>query len=260
MAEYEPKILGFLCNWCAYAGADLAGVSRFQYPPNLRIIRVMCSGRVDPEFIIEAFLSGIDGVTVLGCHPGDCHYQTGNLQAERKMKMTQRILEKVGIIKERFYLDWVSAAEGARFAELVAGFIDRIKKLGPLGDREGMKPEELKSNLLTARELVREERIRWLVGKEYEILEEGNVYGEKKESEEYHQILEKNIDDTISRIKILSLIEKEPKTVKEIAKELGYPPRDVFSHITYMRGMGKVELIGKKGNSPLYKSCVEVGG
>lgn len=260
MAEYKPKILGFLCNWCAYAGADLAGVSRFQYPPDLRIIRVMCSGRVDPEFVIEAFLSSIDGVAVLGCHPGDCHYQTGNLQAERKMEMTQRILEKVGIVKDRFYLDWVSAAEGARFAELVTGFIDRIKKLGPLGDREGMKPEELKSNLLTAKELVREERIRWLIGKEYEILEKGNVYGEKKESEEYHQILEKNIGDTISRIKILSLIKKEPKTVKEIAKELGYLPRDVFSHITYMRELGRVELTGKKENSPLYKSCAEIGG
>ena len=127
MSSFEPKLLGFLCNWCAYAGADLAGVSRFQYPSNIRVIRVMCSGRVDPVLIFESLKQGIDGVAVLGCHPGDCHYQTGNYEAENKMKMTADVLKKIGIEHDRLYLDWVSAAEGKRFSEIVTTFTDQIR-------------------------------------------------------------------------------------------------------------------------------------
>jgi len=139
MAEFEPKLLGFLCNWCAYAGADLAGVSRYQYPPNMRVIRVMCSGRVDPLFVLKSFKQGIDGVAVLGCHPGDCHYQTGNYEAENKMKMTKNVLEKIGVEPERLYLDWVSAAEGKRFSEVITGFTAKIKEIGPIGQQKDFK-------------------------------------------------------------------------------------------------------------------------
>ena len=127
--EFQPKILGFLCNWCAYAGADLAGVSRFQYPTNIRVIRVMCSGRVDPTHVFNAFKKEIDGVAVLGCHHGDCHYQTGNYEAENKMIMTKKVLEKIGITPDRLYLDWVSAAEGKRFSEVISEFTDTIRNL-----------------------------------------------------------------------------------------------------------------------------------
>lgn len=132
MRTFEPKIIGFLCNWCSYAGADLAGVSRFQYPTNLRVVRVMCSGRVDPGLIFSSFLAGFDGVTVLGCHLGDCHYLTGNYHAEKKMQMVEKLLELAGLDKRRFYLDWVSAAEGERFARIVTEFTGKIKELGPL--------------------------------------------------------------------------------------------------------------------------------
>jgi F420-non-reducing hydrogenase iron-sulfur subunit len=129
---FEPKIIGFLCNWCSYAGADLAGVSRIQYPPNIRIIRVMCSGRIDPAFILEAFKDGADGVLVGGCHlPSDCHYISGNFKALRRINLIRRVLKEFGIEPERVRLEWISASEGDKFAAVVRDMTDQIKKLGP---------------------------------------------------------------------------------------------------------------------------------
>ena len=129
---FEPKIIGFLCNWCSYAGADLAGVSRLHYPPNIRIIRVMCSGRVDPSFILEAFCKGADGVLIAGCHlPSDCHYVSGNFKAQRRVLMTKVLLEKMGIEPERLRLEWISAAEGGKFAEVIEQMTNELKRLGP---------------------------------------------------------------------------------------------------------------------------------
>ena len=129
--EFEPRIVGFLCNWCAYAGADLAGVSRIQYPPNLRIVRVMCSGRVDPVFILEAFRSGADGVLIAGCHPGDCHYISGNFKAQRRAIMLKKLLEQLDLEPERLRLEFVSASEGDKFATVIKDMTEEIKKLGP---------------------------------------------------------------------------------------------------------------------------------
>ncbi len=126
----EPKILGLLCKWCSYAGADLAGTSRFSYPPNVRIVQVPCSGRIDPVMIFRAFSEGYDGVLVSGCHPGDCHYGTGNYFARRKLAVARRLLETVGIDPERMYFTWVSAAEGRKFSEVCSEFTERLKKLG----------------------------------------------------------------------------------------------------------------------------------
>jgi F420-non-reducing hydrogenase iron-sulfur subunit len=142
--SFEPKILAFCCNWCSYAGADLAGVSRYQYPPNVRIIRVMCSGRVDPEFILHAFQKGIDGVMVIGCHIGDCHYVSGNLEAEKKVKMVKRLLEIVGFESDRLALEWVSAAEGLRFSRLITDFVEKVRRLGPNPLRKKKEKLELK--------------------------------------------------------------------------------------------------------------------
>lgn len=130
MQDFEPKIIAFACNWCSYAGADLAGVSRIQYPPTTRIIRVMCSGRVSPMFILEALRSGADGVLVTGCHLGDCHYLSGNEKAIRHVEMARSLLGLLGIQPERLRLEWISAAEGARFAEIVSEFTDQIRELG----------------------------------------------------------------------------------------------------------------------------------
>jgi F420-non-reducing hydrogenase iron-sulfur subunit len=129
---FEPKIIGFLCNWCSYAGADLAGVSRIQYPPNIRIIRVMCSGRIDPAFILEAFKDGADGVLVAGCHlPSDCHYISGNFKAQRRITLLKDVMKEFGIEPGRLRLEWISASEGDKFAAVVRDMVEEIKNLGP---------------------------------------------------------------------------------------------------------------------------------
>ena len=129
---FEPRIVAFCCNWCSYAAADLAGISRFRYPPNVRILRVMCSGRVEPEFIFDAFKYGADGVIITGCHPGECHYISGNLNAERRVENVKRAMEYLGIEPERLRLEWMSAAEGERFASVMREFTAEITALGPL--------------------------------------------------------------------------------------------------------------------------------
>jgi len=130
--KFEPNIIGFLCNWCSYAGADLAGTSRIQYPPNLKVIRVMCSGRVNPIFVINALQQGADGVLIGGCHPGDCHYERGNYLARRRMAVLKNLLEYTGIDPRRVRMTWVSAAEGNKFAEVVTEVTEDIRKLGPM--------------------------------------------------------------------------------------------------------------------------------
>jgi F420-non-reducing hydrogenase iron-sulfur subunit len=129
--KFEPNIIGFLCNWCSYAGADLAGTSRMKYPPNIKSIRVMCSGRVDPVFILEALKKGADGVLVAGCHPGDCHYQSGNYKTNRRIKLLKKLLEEMGVDPKRVRFEYVSASEGQKFAQIVTEFVDELKKMGP---------------------------------------------------------------------------------------------------------------------------------
>jgi F420-non-reducing hydrogenase iron-sulfur subunit len=135
MSGFQPRIVAFACNWCSYAGADLAGVSRIQYPPTMRVIRVMCSGRVSPMFILEALRGGADGVLVTGCHLGDCHYISGNERAIENIEMAHSLIQLLGIEPERLRLEWISAAEGARFAEIVSEFTEQVRSLGanPLG-------------------------------------------------------------------------------------------------------------------------------
>jgi len=132
MAEFEPRIVAFLCRWCSYTGADLAGTSRLKYPSNVLPIRVMCSGRVDPTFVVNAFRKGADGVLVCGCHPGDCHYNEGNYNMMRRVPLIRKLLTQFGVEPERVRLEWVSASEGDRYAEVVAEFTEQIRKLGPL--------------------------------------------------------------------------------------------------------------------------------
>jgi F420-non-reducing hydrogenase iron-sulfur subunit len=129
--EFEPNIIGFLCNWCSYAGADLAGTSRIKYPPNIKSIRVMCSGRVDTVFVLEALRKGADGVLIAGCHPGDCHYQSGNYKTNRRIKLLKKLLADMGVEPERVRFEYVSASEGQKFAQVVTDFVNELKKLGP---------------------------------------------------------------------------------------------------------------------------------
>ena len=131
MDDFEPRIIGFFCNWCTYAGADLAGTSRIQYPPNIRVIRLMCSGALDPVYVIKALLEGADGVLIGGCHPGDCHYQSGNYKARRRVAILQSILQQMGFEPERVWLRWISASEGRYFADIVTEMVAKLRELGP---------------------------------------------------------------------------------------------------------------------------------
>ena len=130
-ASWTPNIIGFACNWCTYAGADMAGTSRMKYPANIRIIRLMCTGRMDPTFILKAFLGGVDGVLIGGCHPGDCHYHSGNRKAQKRIILTKQLLGQFGIDPNRLRLEWISASEGAQFADVVTEFTKTIESLGP---------------------------------------------------------------------------------------------------------------------------------
>jgi F420-non-reducing hydrogenase iron-sulfur subunit len=132
VAQFEPRIIGFLCTWCSYAGADRAGMSQTPYPPNVNIIRVMCTGRIDPLFIMKAFAGGADGVIVLACHPGDCHYKEGNLRAAQRHALLARVLEQMGIGRERCRFDYVSAGEAEKYVELITGMVESVRELGPL--------------------------------------------------------------------------------------------------------------------------------
>ena len=134
--NFEPVIVGFFCNWCTASAADLAGTSRMQYPPNVRPIRVMCTGSVDTSFVIRALLEGADGVLVGGCHPGDCHYVTGNYKARRRLTVVRRTMEALGLEVERFRFEWISASEGAKFAQVVTEFTEDVKRMGPSPLRE----------------------------------------------------------------------------------------------------------------------------
>ena len=248
---FEPRILGFLCNWCSYAGADLAGVSRIQYPPNMRVIRVMCSGRVDPKFIFEALLQGLDGVFVLGCHLGDCHYLEGNYEAVKKFDMVTKLLSIVNL-ENRVRLDWVSASEGVRFGEVVSEFVDYLKDIGPspLG---GENPDrELMDKLKAIEQAAGVDRIRALVGRERKIIEEENVYGEKVPQEKFDQILDSAIHDEYIRARILLSLEKEPKSVKDLAAEFGIDPSEVLENMLILKGRAQVDMGEIEGITPIY--------
>lgn len=158
--DFEPKILGFLCNWCCYTAADSAGVARYQYPPHVRVIRIMCTGRLDPWFVLDAFARGADGVFVGGCHLGECHYVDGNYQAVGVGALIWKILAVAGVAQDRFALEWASAAEGPRFVELITNFTNRITELGPLGTAEQTERDTLSHKLGAARRILRQMKLR----------------------------------------------------------------------------------------------------
>jgi F420-non-reducing hydrogenase iron-sulfur subunit len=129
--DFEPRIVAFLCHWCTYTGADLAGTTRQQYPPNVRVVHLMCSGAIDVVYILKALMDGADAVLVGGCHPGDCHYQSGNFKARRRVAIVKAVLEQFGVPKDRVWLRWISASEGRRFAETITEMTESIRKMGP---------------------------------------------------------------------------------------------------------------------------------
>ena len=230
--EFEPRILGFLCNWCCYAGADLAGVSRYQYPPNIRVIRVMCSGRVDPAFVLRAFSNGIDGVFIGGCWLGECHYITeGNYDALSMMHLCKKLLEQIGVNPDRLRLEWVSASEGIRFAEVITDFAKKLKELGPLGIGEGRDVNGLKLKLEAAKnlvpyiKLVEREKLRVHFDTEDE-------YNKFFTSDEVDRLFHELIVDKLTISQILLLLRERPLSTGEISEALGLSPSEVSRYLS----------------------------
>ena len=238
---FEPKILGFLCNWCSYAGADLAGVSRIQYPTNIRVIRVMCSGRVDPSFVADAFIHGIDGVLVLGCHLGDCHYLTGNYEAEIKMKALSKLLDLINF-SNRMRLDWVSAAEGNKFAQIVLEFTNHIKKLGPSPIKEKQKGPQITDSLQAVKNVLEDSRLRGLIARQRELVTDKNVYGEQISVERFENLIDDVIKNEFIRHIIIIKIKDKGKSVPAIANEISIKAREVLEHIVVLRSRGLVDV------------------
>ncbi len=252
--QFEPKILGLLCNWCSYAASDLAGISRIQLPPTLRIIRVMCTGSIDPSMVFEAFVQGLDGVVIMGCHPGDCHYLVGNLNAEKKVKMIKLLLAKTDIQPERLRLEWISAAEGPKFAEVVKDFTKRIMNFGPNPLFKDCIVDEMKMNkLLGAKHASEGFRLRAVVGRERKLTEEGNVYGEIIPNEKFDEWMTEYVNDEYIRNRILDSVKNVPKSVEQLADELGMSTKTVFIHIGRLWKKQIILPVGHIGLSPTYK-------
>jgi len=230
-SEFNPRIVGFLCNWCCYGGADLCGVSRFQYPPYIRVIRVMCSGRIDMAFVLRAFANGTDGVFIGGCHINDCHYVTeGNYDAFGMVALCKKILEHTGVNPERLRLEWVSAGEGIRFASVMNDFGGKVKELGPLGKGEGIDENELKfriesvAKLVPYIRLVERERLRVPVRTE-------ESYNKFFASDEFNRLFNELIADKLIINQITSLLARKPLSTGEISKILRLTPSEVSRHI-----------------------------
>jgi len=249
--EFEPKILGFLCNWCSYAGADLAGVSRIQYPPSLRAIRVMCSGRVDPGFVIQALKTGLDGVIIMGCHLGDCHYIDGNYEAEMKFNPLKKLLESIGL-ENRIKLEWVSASEGVRFGEVIKNFTEQIRSLGPSPLRDKENSKQLIEDLNAIEDVIQNFRVRALIARERKITERGNIYEKIIPVENYRNILNESLKSELIRSKIYLSLKSEPLSVKELAKRLAIDSSNILKQIVVLRQRGRVALKQIEGVTPYY--------
>lgn len=235
--ENDIRLLGILCNWCSYAGADLAGTSRFQYSTSIRIVRVMCSGRVDPIFLLKGFKYKIDGILVGGCHFGDCHYIDGNYHAAQKIEYTIRILKYLGIDKRRLKLVWVSAAEGKRFSKIVNEFDEEIRSLGKLNLSE-IQLERLERLI----EVISDFKFKWLIGKKLPITVKGNVYNNIIPVEKYTELLDEIVESEFLRKRILATIDGESHSAIEIAEKLNIESAEVMKNLIALMNNHKVVM------------------
>ena len=254
--EWEPKIIGFLCNWCSYAGADLCGVSRYQYPTNVRPVRVMCSTRISPHLVLDIFKAGADGVLLGGCHLNDCHYISGNFYTEKRVRLMWKLLEDAGIDPKRLRLEWVSASEGEKFSKVVTEFTDQVKKLGPSNVR---KDNVLKTQVAAADCASETFRLRALVGKELDLEKKGNVYGNKLEQTELEKLIDQATKEEFERALILELSKSKAMSVKELGKIMNVPTDKVLRHIVALRQKNLLAMEHPEGFTPTYKT-IEIGG
>jgi F420-non-reducing hydrogenase iron-sulfur subunit len=255
-AEWEPKVIGFLCNWCSYAGADLCGVSRYQYPTNIRAVRVMCSTRISPHLVLDIFKAGADGVLLGGCHIGDCHYISGNYYTEKRVRLMKRLLEESGLESDRLRLEWVSASEGEKFSKVVTEFTEQIRKLGPSKVKQD---EKLRTKVAAADGASETFRLRALVGKELNLVNKGNVYDNKLDPAELDRIIDSATEEEFERSLILELSRDKPRSVKELGEIMEVPTDQVLRHIVALRQKNMIAMEHPEGFTPTYKT-IEIGG
>ena len=256
VSEWEPKIIGFLCNWCSYAGADLCGVSRYQYPTNVRAVRVMCSTRISPHLVLDILKAGADGVLLGGCHLNDCHYISGNFYTEKRVRLMWKLLEDAGVEPQRLRLEWVSASEGEKFSKVVTEFTETIRKLGP---SKVKKDAVLRSKVAAADEASETFRLRALVGKELGLEKTGNVYGNKLEQTELEKLIDNATKEEFERSLILELSKDKARSVKELGQILSVPTDRVLRHIVVLRQKNLLLMDHPEGFTPTYRTII-IGG
>jgi F420-non-reducing hydrogenase iron-sulfur subunit len=254
--SWEPKIVGFLCNWCSYAGADLCGVSRYQYPTNIRSVRVMCSTRISPHIVLDLFKAGADGILLGGCHIGDCHYISGNYYTEKRVRLMKKLLEDAGVDPTRLRLEWVSASEGEKFSKVVTEFTDHIRNLGPSAVK---KQESAKAKVTAADDASVTFRLRALVGKEYNLETKGNVYKNMLDKAEFEKLIDAATIDEFERSLILVLAKEKARSVKELGKIMEVPTDKVLRHIVVLRQKNLISMEHPEGFTPTYRT-IEFGG
>lgn len=255
---FRPKIIGFVCNWSLPTEVNLTSPSGTYAYPKIHIVRVMCVGRIDPAIVLETFANGADGVLVIGCHPPDCHYVEGNLQAERKIEMLKKLVSLTDLDPERLQLDWAYASEIGRFAKIINDFRNQVIALGP-SPLSGERPDtNVLLNVKAAKAAAEDFRLRVLVGREKELIEDGNVYGEEFSQKDFDEIMDEAISAEYIRNRIYLIVKKEPLSVKDLSKHLNLESREVLCHIVAMRQRGWVTVDRVEGTSPLY-TALEVG-
>ncbi len=251
---FRPKIIGFVCNWSLPLGIDITSPSETQGHPKMHAIRVMCVGRIDPVIVLETFAQGADGVLMIGCPASDCHYTQGNLQAEQKVKVLKKLLSLAGLKPNRLHLDWAYAADIESFAKIVDDFRDQIAVMGP-SPVTGKDPDgKVLTSVMAAKNAASDFRLRVLTGREEELTEARNVYGEAIPKGEFENLLDEVAGEEFTRHKIHLLAKQKPLSVKELASIIELKPAEVLCHIVDMRRKGMITLDHIENTTPLYKS------
>ncbi len=252
----KRRVSLFLCDWAVNPNR-ISDETLFNFAADLNLVKVKCVSRVDPTVVLEAFIQGLDGVAILGCHPGDCHFITGNYYTEKRVAMIKNIFQILEISPERLFVDWISPVDVERLAELLRGFTEKVMELGPLGNEASIELGELSQRLSASKGALADDRLRWLVGMERELIEEGNVFGESLSQEEFDRVMLESIRKEYEKNRILLALEGEDLTIREMGEKIGLPPRDVLKNLITLERDGLVTVARIDGSSPRY---IRTGG